>query len=90
MLRSIAKDTAARVASWSGIDAVARKSVRRDVPYVVGYHRVVEETDRHKDIALPAMEIFPGAVLWGISLMVLNVSVPPASVKMRFVSTCNV
>lgn len=57
MLRSIAKDTAARVASWTGIDAAARKSVRRDTPYVVGYHRVVDQLDRHKAVALPAMEI---------------------------------
>lgn len=57
MLRSIAKDAAARVASWTRLDAVARQSVHRATPYVVGYHRVVEQLDAHQDLALPAMEV---------------------------------
>lgn len=57
MLRSIAKDTAARVASWTRLDAVARQSIHRETPYIVGYHRVVERLNLHPDVALPAMEI---------------------------------
>ena len=57
MFRSIAKDAAAHVASWTRLDAVARHRVHRQMPYVVGYHRVVERLDVHQDLALPAMEI---------------------------------
>jgi peptidoglycan/xylan/chitin deacetylase (PgdA/CDA1 family) len=57
MLRSIAKDAAARLASWTRLDAVARQSVHRQMPYIVGYHRVVERLNAHEDVALPAMEI---------------------------------
>ena len=57
MLRSIAKDAAARVASWTRLDAVARHRVHRETPYVVGYHRVVDQLDAHRNVALPAMEI---------------------------------
>src|SRR2546428_980070 len=52
MLRSIAKDAAAQVASWARLDAVARKS-----PHIVAYHRVVDRLDAHRDFALPAMEV---------------------------------
>jgi peptidoglycan/xylan/chitin deacetylase (PgdA/CDA1 family) len=52
MLRSLAKDAAAHVATWTGLDAAARSSA-----YIVGYHRVVERIDAHKDFALPAMEV---------------------------------
>ena len=57
MLRSIAKDAAAQVASWTGLNAVTRKSLHHATPYVVGYHRVVERLNTHRDFALPAMEI---------------------------------
>ena len=57
MLRSIAKDAAARVASWTRLDSLARQSVHRAAPYVVGYHRVVDRLDAHGDLALPAMEV---------------------------------
>ena len=57
MLRSIAKDAAAHVASWTRLDAITRKSVRSEVPFIVGYHRVVERLDGDNDVALPAMEI---------------------------------
>ena len=42
--------------------------------------------------ALPVIAIFAGVVLCGISMIVLNVSVPvlPASVKVCEGSTCNV
>jgi peptidoglycan/xylan/chitin deacetylase (PgdA/CDA1 family) len=57
MLRSIAKDAAAHVVSWTGLDAVARKTVRGEVPFIVGYHRVVERLGSDDDVALPAMEV---------------------------------
>lgn len=60
MLRSIAKDAAARVIAWTRLDAVARKTLHREAPYIVGYHRVVERLNVHEDIALPAMEISTG------------------------------
>src|SRR6266513_6414313 len=52
MLRPIAKDTAAHLAAWTRLDAFARAT-----PYIVGYHRVVEKLDAHKEFALPAMEV---------------------------------
>ena|SRR5436190_15854738 len=52
MLRSIAKDATARVASWTGLDAIGRET-----PYILGYHRVVERLDAYKEYALPAMEV---------------------------------
>ena len=55
MLRSRVKHAAARVASWIGVDEVAR--ARRDVPFVVCYHRVVERLGAGDGYALPAMEI---------------------------------
>src|ERR687892_413583 len=57
MLRSIVKETAAQVASWTYVDAMARQALWRRMPYVVGYHRVVDRLDRHGAVALPAMEI---------------------------------
>ena len=57
VLRSVVKDAAAQALSWTGLDAVARASLRRSVPYVVAYHRVVERLGDHDGFALPAMEI---------------------------------
>jgi len=54
MLRAIAKDSVARVTSWTGLDAFMR---RAEAPYIVGYHRVVERYNAHPEFALPAMEI---------------------------------
>src|SRR5207249_1651726 len=57
MLRSFVKDTAAHVASWTRLDAVARENLHRRRPYIAGYHRVVERLNACQDFALPAMEI---------------------------------
>ena len=57
MLRSIAKDAAAHVASWTRLDAVARKTVHSEVPFIVGYHRVVDHLNGEDEVVLPAMEI---------------------------------
>ena len=57
MLRSLAKDAAAHVASWTRLDAVARENLHREVPYIAGYHRVVGRLNADQDFALPAMEI---------------------------------
>src|SRR5438067_4615140 len=51
MLRSIAKDAAAQLASWTRLDAIAHD------PYIIGYHRVVERLDAFRKFALPSMEI---------------------------------
>jgi peptidoglycan/xylan/chitin deacetylase (PgdA/CDA1 family) len=57
MLRSIAKEAAAHVVSWTRLDAVAREHLHSKMPYIAGYHRVVERFNVHKAFALPAMEI---------------------------------
>jgi len=57
MLRSIAKATAAHVVSWTRLDAVAREHLHSKMPYIVGYHRVVDRFNVHETFALPAMEI---------------------------------
>jgi cation diffusion facilitator CzcD-associated flavoprotein CzcO/peptidoglycan/xylan/chitin deacetylase (PgdA/CDA1 family) len=53
--RALAKDTAARVLSLSGVTSVARAALHRNLPFVVYYHRVVDRMNGHD--ALPAMEI---------------------------------
>ena len=57
MLRSLAKDAAAHVASWTRLDAIARERLHTQTPFIVGYHRVVERLDVASGFALPAMEI---------------------------------
>ena len=57
MLRSIAKETAAHVMSWTRLDAVAREHLHSKMPYIVGYHRVVDRFNVNQAFALPAMEI---------------------------------
>src|SRR2546428_5453516 len=60
MLRSIAKEAAAQVVSWTRLDAVAREHLHSKMPYIVGYHRVVDRFNVHETFALPAMEITTG------------------------------
>jgi peptidoglycan/xylan/chitin deacetylase (PgdA/CDA1 family) len=57
VLRSLVKDATAHVASWTRLDAVARENLYRQMPYIIGYHRVVDRLDAYQDFALPAMEI---------------------------------
>lgn len=52
MLRSLAKDAAARVTAWTGLGTVVRET-----SYIVGYHRVVDRVNAYEPFALPAMEI---------------------------------
>ena len=57
MLRAYVKSAAARAASWSGLDDVARTRMHRETPFVLCYHRVVERLDADGGYALPAMEV---------------------------------
>lgn len=57
MLRSIAKEAAAHVVSWTRLDAVAHEHLHTRMPYIVGYHRVVDRLHVQETFALPAMEI---------------------------------
>jgi len=57
MLRALVKSATARAISWSGIDEIARANLHRDVPFVICYHRVVEQLNASGGFALPAMEI---------------------------------
>lgn len=77
MLRSLAKDAVATIASWSGVDAVLRQRLRRDMPYVVGYHRVVERLDAHGEAALPAMEISVATLEKHLDWLARNFEIAP-------------
>ncbi|HEY3053341.1 MAG TPA: polysaccharide deacetylase family protein [Thermoanaerobaculia bacterium] len=57
MLRRLVKDAAAHAVSWTRLDALAQANRYRHVPFVVAYHRVVEQLNVYDGFALPAMEI---------------------------------
>jgi len=42
MLRSVLKGATAGAISWTRLDKLVRVNIHRDVPFVLGYHRVVE------------------------------------------------
>lgn len=57
ILRSFVKSAAAYAVSLTRLDEIARVNLHRRVPFVVCYHRVVEQLNAHDGVALPAMEI---------------------------------
>jgi peptidoglycan/xylan/chitin deacetylase (PgdA/CDA1 family) len=57
MLRSFVKSAAAYAVSLTRLDGIARANLHRRIPFVVCYHRVVEQLNEHDGVALPAMEI---------------------------------
>lgn len=59
IVRTALKTATAWAVSRTGLDRVARRKLHRSVPFIVGYHRVVERMDA-VDGALPSMEISAG------------------------------
>ena len=59
MLRSVGKTCVACAYSWSGTARriMARRSVEQPVPFIICYHRVVENFDRSRRAAIPSMLI---------------------------------
>jgi len=57
VIRTLVKNATACAVSWTGLDAVARARLHRDLPLIVAYHRVVERLNAGDGFALPAMEI---------------------------------
>jgi peptidoglycan/xylan/chitin deacetylase (PgdA/CDA1 family) len=57
MLRTAVKTATAWAISRTGFDEIARVRRYRHLPFVLGYHRVVERLHANNGFALPAMEI---------------------------------
>jgi thioredoxin reductase/peptidoglycan/xylan/chitin deacetylase (PgdA/CDA1 family) len=55
--RAVVKNAAAGLLSSTGVAAVARGRLHRNLPFVVYYHRVVDQINASNGVALPAMEI---------------------------------
>src|SRR5262245_3779013 len=59
MLRSIAKTSVACAYTWSGASRLMTSpaGLETSLPFIVGYHRVVEDFDRSKSSTIPSMLI---------------------------------
>ena len=57
MLRTALKTATAWAVSRTGYDAIARLGLHRSLPFIIGYHRVVERLRADNVLSLPAMEI---------------------------------